>query len=141
VRTADCAALAFGSPQGVVGVAHAGWRGLAAGVIQTTLDWMRSFGAEQIEAGLGPCIGPECYEFGTDDLDRLAAAFGSGVRGVTRAGAPALDLRAGVAEVLDREGVPLVHVDPRCTACEAGALWSHRARGDAERQGVVAWLN
>ncbi len=141
IRTADCAPLAFGSPQGVVGVAHAGWRGLAAGVIQSTLDWMRSLGAVEIEAGLGPCIGPECYEFGGDDLDRLAAAFGSTVRAQTSTGAPALDLRAGICEVLDRESVPLKHVDPRCTACEAATLWSHRARGDRPRQGVVAWLN
>jgi len=141
IRTADCAPLAFGSPQGVVAVAHAGWKGLEAGVLQSTLERMRSLGAREIEAGLGPCIGPECYEFGREDLDRLAASFGNAVRSTTSTGAPAFDLRAGIAQVLEREGVPLLHVDPRCTACKSAELWSHRARGDRQRQGVVAWLN
>ena len=141
IRTADCAPLAFGSPQGVVAVTHAGWKGLEAGVIQRTLEAMRSLGAREIEAGLGPCIGPECYEFSQVDLDRLAASFGEAVRSHTASGAPAFDLRSGIARVLEREGVPLHYVDPRCTACEVADLWSHRRRADRERQGVVAWLN
>ncbi len=63
------------SPSGVIGAAHAGWRGLDAGVIEATWQAMTELGAEDIDFHIGPHIGVECYEFGADDLDRLAAAL------------------------------------------------------------------
>ena len=142
VHTADCAPIALVSPEGVVGAVHAGWRGLAAGVIEAAVDAMRALGAETIEATLGPCIGPECYEFGADDLDAVAAELGDVVRGATADGRPALDLRAGVAAALGRAGVELAGGtvgDVACTAC-SGEHYSHRARGETGRQAVLVWL-
>ena len=133
VRVADCAPIAL-LADGVVGVVHAGWRGLAAGVIPATLDAMRALGAGDVRAVLGPCIRAECYEFGAADLDAVAAALGDGVRSTTSWGTPALDLVAGIRTQLP--GVVDVGV---CTAC-SGTHFSHRARGEAERQAVVAWL-
>src|SRR5205085_527297 len=76
--------------------AHAGWVGLLAGVRGRTVEHMRALGATDVRAVLGPCIRVECYEFGPDDLDRVAARLGDGVRSTTASGTPALDLAAGV---------------------------------------------
>ena len=138
VFTADCAPIALASDEGVVGVAHAGWAGLVAGVVGRTVEAMAGLGAKRISAVVGPCIGPECYEFADDHLDAVAAVLGPEVRAHTSQGRPALDLRAGVAGALDRVGVADVHHIPVCTACSA-AHWSWRARRDEQRQAVVVW--
>ena len=95
---------------------------------------MRSLGAFDIRAVLGPCIHAECYEFGTDELDAIAAELGDDVRSVTSWGTPALDVPAAV-----RAQLPDVEDQRVCTACSPDH-WSHRARGDLERQALVAWL-
>jgi polyphenol oxidase len=136
VFTADCAPVALASPEGVVGVVHAGWRGLEAGVIEAAVESMRRLGATRIDAALGPCIRPGCYEFGADELDRLAARLGPSVRARASNGRPALDLPAAVVAALDRCGAELVADRGDCTACSE-AWFSHRARGDGGRQATV----
>jgi YfiH family protein len=67
VITADCAPVLFhDAAAGVVGAAHAGWRGAAAGVLEATVAAMAALGATHITAVVGPCIGPESYEVGPD---------------------------------------------------------------------------
>ncbi|MDQ3573629.1 MAG: polyphenol oxidase family protein [Actinomycetota bacterium] len=144
VLTADCAPVALASAEGVVGAAHAGWAGLARGVIERTVETMRALGASRIEAALGPCIRAECYQFAAADLERLTARLGKSILGATRAGAPALDLPAGVAAALRRAGADIVHDEGQCTACSSGSplshpYFSHRARGETERQAMVVW--
>ena len=138
VLTADCASIALGSDEGVFAAVHAGWRGLAAGVVGASIGAMRQAGAVGISVALGPCIHPECYEFSEEDLDGVAALFGDGVRGRTSAGRPALDLPAAVRSAVERAGVELVPGVDACTACE-GSYFSHRARGDLGRQALVVW--
>ena len=86
VLTADCAPVALLGSNGVVGVAHAGWRGLVAGVLERAVEVMRAAGAGDVHALLGPCIRPGCYEFGADDLAQVARRLGDGVRGTTSTG-------------------------------------------------------
>jgi len=138
VQVADCAPIALVG-DGVVGVAHAGWRGLVAGVVPATVEAMRSLGAGEIVATVGPCIHAECYEFGSGDLDDVAGRLGPAVRARTATGAPALDLVGAASGALRAAGVERVEVDGRCTACSPG-YWSFRASGDAQRQAVVAWM-
>ena len=138
VLVADCAPVALASREGVVGVAHAGWMGLLAGVLERTVERMRALGATDVRAVLGPCIRPGCYEFGAEHLDRLAARLGDGVRGATDTGAPALDVPAAVHAALATVGVDMVDDVGRCTACDAG-YYSWRARRDTQRQAVVVW--
>lgn len=133
VRVADCAPIAL-LADGVVGVVHAGWRGIVAGVIPATLATMRALGATDIEAVLGPCIHAECYEFAPDALVSIAAVLGDGVRGTTSWGTAALDVPAAIQAQL-----PGIRLESVCTACSPDH-WSHRARGDLERQAVVAWI-
>lgn len=141
VLTADCAPVALASPEGVVAVAHAGWRGLVAGVLQATVAEMRALGATRIEAVIGPCIRPGCYAFGPDDLDTVAARLGDTVRGATAGGrAPALDVPAAVRAALTEAGVGDDRIDDVgvCTACSPDH-WSWRARREQERQAAVIW--
>lgn len=138
VLTADCAPVALASGEGVIGIAHAGWRGVAAGVIEATVAEMEALGATRIEAAVGPCIHAECYEFGPSELDEVAARLGDTVRATTAAGAPALDLPAAVRAALAQAGVE--HVDDAgvCTACSP-AHYSWRARKETQRQATVVW--
>jgi polyphenol oxidase len=138
VLTADCAPVALASAEGGVGVAHAGWRGAAAGVLEATVDAMRDLGATAINAVIGPCIHAGCYEFGAADLDHIAGQLGDTVRATTAGGRPALDLPAAVRVALQRAGVEEVHDTNVCTACSADHF-SWRARQELQRQAVVVW--
>ena len=141
VFAADCALVALASPQGVVAAVHVGWRSLLAGVLEASATAMGGLGATGIEAVLGPCIGPECYEFAESDLEGLEARYGPSVRSLSAQGAPALDLRAGVHRALEGACVRVSAEDGRCSACEPG-LFSWRARGDTGRHALVvtgAW--
>jgi YfiH family protein len=139
VLTADCAPVLLVGEAGVIGVAHAGWRGLLAGVLERTAEAMGALGAGEVTAVLGPCIRPECYAFGSADLDRVAVRLGDAVRGTTADGVPALDIAAGVGAALAGAGVALGHDTAVCTACSPD-YFSHRAAGDRARQAVVAWI-
>jgi hypothetical protein len=143
VQVADCApVLLWGeAPSGVVvAAAHAGWRGLLAGVLPATVGAMSALGATGLHWTLGPCISPAAYEFGEGDLDAVAASLGPSVRARTAQGAPALDVRAAVAASLAAAGVtaPAEGPPPACTAT-SGRHFSHRARGDTARQAAVIW--
>ena len=74
IATADCAPVLFADPAGIVGAAHAGWRGAAAGVLEATIAAMRALGATAITAAIGPCIGSRSYEVGPDLRDAILAA-------------------------------------------------------------------
>ncbi len=139
VHTADCAPVALVSPEGVVAAVHAGWRGVEAGVLERAVAAMRALGASRVWGRIGPCIEAACYEFTGPELDVLVERLGAGVRARTTSGTPALDLPAAVRIALARTGVVDVSVDGRCTACRAGELWSHRARGDRARQALAVW--
>jgi YfiH family protein len=138
VLTADCAPVAFTSPEGVIGVAHAGWRGLEAGVIHAAVGAMRRLGASRVQATLGPCIHPCCYQFGAEDLQRLVQRFGPTVAATDRSGQPALDIPAAVRADLAASGVPQCEDVEVCTACSS-SHWSWRARADVARQATVVW--
>ncbi len=72
VVTADCGPVLFADTRaGIVGAAHAGWRGAVAGVLEATLDAMRALGAQSITAVVGPCIGQPSYEVGPDLRDAV----------------------------------------------------------------------
>jgi YfiH family protein len=143
VHSADCApVLLRGSGGGadVIGAAHAGWRGLHAGVLERTVAEMRRLGADDVVWQLGPCISPAAYEFGPTELELLRARLGEQVVARTSTGAPALDLRAGVRAALTAAGArpedPDHVVD--CTASDP-RYFSWRARRDRGRQAGVVW--
>jgi hypothetical protein len=138
VLTADCAPVALSSPEGVVGVVHAGWKGLMAGVVEAAVAAMTELGAGQVSAALGPCIRPHAYRFSPGDLGCVADRFGPAVEAVDEAGDPALDLPAAVACALGEAGAALVADAGACTHCSP-EHWSWRARADRGRQATVVW--
>jgi YfiH family protein len=122
VLTADCLPVALTRP-GAVAMVHAGWRGLAEGVLEAGVA---ATGA--VAAAIGPGIGPCCYEVG----DEVRAVFGTSER--------TLDLKAIARERLRAAGVETVHDCGLCTACDAERFFSHRRdRGVTGRQAGLAW--
>lgn len=137
VQTADCAPVLLAG-DGVVGVVHAGWRGLHAGVIEAAAAAMDALGGAPATAVLGPCIRARCYEFDGPERALVADRYGPAVLAETGWGTPALDVAAGVAEACDRLGIAFTD-QGTCTACSP-IHWSYRARADTSRQALVAWL-
>jgi YfiH family protein len=138
VLTADCAPVALACREGAVGIVHAGWRGVVAGVVEAAVGAMERLGAKEVFAALGPCIWPHAYDFSPADLDTVASLYGKSVRAVSASGQPALDLPAAVAGALERAGAVLLAVAQTCTHCSP-AHWSWRAGRDRERQATVVW--
>lgn len=141
IITADCAPIALWTDSGAIGVVHAGWRGLVAGVVERTVAAVRLDHQDApVHALLGPQIHPGCYEFGPVELDQVAQAYGDRVRATTRAGHLALDLPVAVSVALERCGVT-THPWPAldvCTACDE-RYYSWRANRDVGRQAMLIW--
>jgi len=160
VRTADCLPVLFADRGGtVVGAAHAGWRGLAAGVLEATLRAMRA-PPREIVAWLGPAIGPQMFEVGTDVFaafcgpDPGAAAFFAPHRGGKRLAADRdgkrlaadrdkkwlADLYGLARHRLGRAGINAVAGGGHCTMTEAGRFFSWRRDKDTGRMATLIWL-
>jgi YfiH family protein len=141
VLVADCVPVLLADPvAGVVAAVHAGREGIRRGVVPATLSAMARLGARarNVSALLGPAVCGLCYEVPQEmqtDLARVVPAAAVS----TRTGTPGLDLRAGVADVLTRAGIPEVVHDPRCTV-EDRNLFSHRRDGVTGRQAGLVWL-
>lgn len=139
VRTADCAPVALLAAESV-GLAHSGWRGLRAGVIEATVARMRALGATDVEAVVGPCISADAYDFDGPELAALVDRYGPTLASRSARGAAALDLRAGVFAAVAAAGARTGDGSVPCTAGEPERWFSHRARGDTGRQATFVWL-
>ena len=130
VATADCVPVIV-EGDAVTAVIHAGWRGVASGVVPATLAAIEAAGLLPARAAIGPSIGPCCYEVGEELLDLFPRH-----RSSTNDGAFSVDLGAAVAEQL---GGLAVWRSPACTSCDEG-LHSFRQTRTAARQVSVAWI-
>ncbi len=142
IRTADCVPVLFAG-SGVIGAAHAGWRGVAAGVVPATVRAMIAQGArlDGLVAVIGPHISVNAYEVGEEVVQGIAAAGVPEGWFVDRSRPRAhVDLRAAVAWQLAEAGVSTIAHIRRCTFLDAG-LYSHRRDGAATgRQAAVIGL-
>jgi YfiH family protein len=137
VLTADCLPIALAGG-GAVAMLHAGWRGLAGGILAEGVKTLRQLGANgKLEAAIGPGAGGCCYEVGEEVHREFAGLAGQVRRGRN------LDLKAIAREQLDRAGVRTVHDVGLCTMCEDDSLFfSHRRDGGVTgRQAGLAWLS
>ena len=142
VLVADCVPLLAADPvTGVIGAAHAGRKGSAAGIDRQLLATMVAAGADvgRIEVLVGPAICGACYEVPAEMRDEIEALL-PGSASTTRSGTPGLDLRSGLLRRLRAAGVAGVKVDPRCTY-EDAALYSHRRGAPTGRQAGLIWLD
>jgi hypothetical protein len=148
VITADCVSALIADPtRPAVAAVHAGWRGLAAGVLEAAVSALRQrLGSRpaDLRAALGPSIGPCCFEVGPEVVDAFAAAFPgeSGLAGrpaqrAANAGdapgdeRPHVDLWTAARLALQRAGLAPEHIDtpPGCTHCDARRYHSYRRDG------------
>ncbi|MDI7275417.1 MAG: peptidoglycan editing factor PgeF [Anaerolineae bacterium] len=133
LRFADCVPIMlYDDEHAALALVHAGWRGTLAGIAARAVAQMQAhFGTRpaRLWAGIGPAIGPCCYEVGSDLRDAFERRFGP--RAVAgRQDRPArVDLSQANAMVLGEAGVPQVEVAGLCTACHTGEFFSHRAEG------------
>ncbi len=129
VRAADCVPVLLADPEArVIGAAHAGRPGLAAGVVLRTVEQMRELGAGRVTAWVGPHVCGACYEV-PETLQAEVAAVEPASLATTSWGTPALDIGAGVRAQLERAGATVVDVS-RCTR-ESPDLYSYRRDGHA----------
>jgi len=141
ILTADCLPVLLAAVDGSeVAAAHAGWRGLAAGVLEATVAAMHA-PAAQVLAWLGPAAGPMAYEVGQEVRDafvsrdaQAAAAFVPTVPGHWRA-----DLYVLARQRLAAAGVTLVHGGGLCTISDPARFFSHRRDQRSGRMATVVW--
>ena len=132
IVTADCAPVLLCDPEaGVIGAAHAGWRGALVGIVEATVEAMKGLGAaeERILAAIGPAISQGAYEVGADYKARFlktepdAGAFFVNDEGT---GEPHFDLPAYVANRLTQTGVNEIYDLGICTYDDDTRLYSYR---------------
>jgi YfiH family protein len=150
ILTADCLPVLLSDAQGgVVAAAHAGWRGLAGGVLSETLAAMRARGAGEILAWLGPAIGLRQFEVGSDvfkafmdgvvddfGATQVAAAFAA-LEG--RPGKYLADIYALARCALAQDGVQRIAGGQYCTVSEPLRFYSYRRDGITGRQASLIW--
>jgi hypothetical protein len=147
MRFADCAPIVFYDPkQHALGIAHAGWRGVAANIAQETVTAMQAaFQSEPSElwAGIGPCISVDRYRVGPEVIEAVRAACppDSPIVQSQPDGSMHLDLNAALEAQLRACGVNEIEVSNLCTATNTQEWFSHRAEnGKTGRFGVVLGL-
>jgi polyphenol oxidase len=142
ILTADCLPVLLASDSGAgVAAAHAGWRGLAAGVIEATVGAL-ALPPESLLAWIGPGIGPAHFEIGPEVREELLradpqaeTAFRPNARGRYLANLPALARRR-----LERLGVERIYGGEACTYAAPEDYFSHRRDGRTGRQASLIWL-
>jgi hypothetical protein len=148
MRFADCTPLLFYDPtEGVIGLAHAGWRGTVQGMGASAVRAMTdTYGCKprNVQAGIGPSIGPKSYQVGEEVVEAVERYFGA-TEGLIRRnpddGTAYFDLWAANRRDLERAGVEQIEVAGLCTFERNDEFFSHRAeKGRTGRFGVVVSL-
>ena len=141
IMTADCLPVLFCDRMGTVAAAHAGWRGLAVGVLEETVSAMGSAPGE-ILAWFGPAIGPKKYEVG-EDVRRSFVEKDPGAAVAFRAtqgGKWLCDLYTLARHRLTTAGVTHIYGGDRCTHTEHERFFSFRRDGECGRMATLIWL-
>ena len=147
MRFADCVPVLLHDPaHHAIGMMHAGWKGTVSGIVGEAIQVMhRRFGTDpgDLVAAIGPSIGPDHYEVGSDVVSQVRQAFGSDSTGLlsSNINGQHLDLWAANRLWLERVGVRQVEVAGVCTACHTEDWFSHRAEhGRTGRFGAILAL-
>lgn len=150
VRAADCVPILLYDPvHRLCGAVHSGWRGTAAKILQNAVSEMQKHGSEpkDILAAIGPCIGGDCYEVGSDLLAAFTendARFASFFKKESRTDGEEkylLDLVSANEFILRESGLAEAHISSAriCTHCHPELFFSHRVMG-AERGTMSAFI-
>jgi YfiH family protein len=141
VLTADCLPVLFTHREGtIVAAAHAGWRGLAGGVLESTLSALPAPPSHML-AWIGPGIGVDAYEVGASFRDAFRARLPWLEGGfVEREGRVHADLEAIARAILARHGVTEVHGGGFCTYTDRERFFSHRRQARGGRMATTIWI-
>lgn len=147
MRFADCVPILFYDPVNhAIGMAHAGWRGTVEGIAQNTLHAMQdAYGTRphDVQAAIGPSIGPDTYQVGSEVVEAVQRFFGStaGLVNYAADGSAYFNLWEANRRALLMAGVESIEVAEICTACNTHEFFSHRAeKGNTGRFGVLIAL-
>ena len=148
MRFADCVPIMLHDPvKKVIGIAHAGWMGTVRGTIRFAVEAMQNrYGSTpaDIQAAIGPSIGPDHYVVGPDVINEVKKAFTAADTSrllTSSAESNKFDLWAANHLLLEHAGVRKIEVAGICTACHTGDWYSHRAeKGRTGRFGAVIAL-
>ena len=145
ILTADCMPVLLRDRRGrVVGAAHAGWRGLAGGVLENTVSAMRQAGADELQAWLGPAIGPQHFEVGEDVRAAFASLGGQADAAfVSIAGKPGkymADLPQLARLTLLSAGVTQISGGHDCTVSDPQRFYSFRRDQVTGRMASLIWI-
>lgn len=143
VLVADCMPVLLAERAGeAIGIAHAGWRGLAAGVVEATIGAM-ACAPERVVAWLGPAIGPDAFEVGADVRDAFVAVDSAAAASFhpLREGKWLADLPALAHARLRAAGVTGVHGGRWCTVRDGQRFYSYRRDGETGRMAAFLWLD
>lgn len=146
ILTADCLPVLLADADArVVGAAHAGWRGLAGGVLEATVAAMRAAGAGRLLAWMGPAIGPRQFEVGEDVREaflHLGPGAGAAFHGLAgQDGKYLADLPALARLALAGAGVDAVAGGEHCTVSDSHRFYSFRRDRITGRMASLIWLN
>ncbi|MGV8923565.1 MAG: peptidoglycan editing factor PgeF [Thermomonas sp.] len=144
ILTADCLPVVFSAKDGSeIAAAHAGWRGLADGMLEATVAAMR-MPANDIIAWLGPCAGPQAYEIGQEVFDAFVSREASALSAfaATRPGHWRVDLYALARQRLADAGIAPnnIHGGGLCTISEPSRFFSHRRNQRSGRMATLVWI-
>lgn len=145
IMTADCLPVLFCDRLGsVVAAAHAGWRGLAAGILEKTVARMRAAGADEVTTWLGPAIGPEYFEVGAEVRQAFVAHDPNASNAfkpiAERDGKYLADIYALARIRLRHAGVQSINGGAFCTFNEARRFYSYRRDKITGRMASLIWL-
>ncbi len=137
ILTADCVPIVAASArQGMLAVAHAGWRGIAGGIVGTLAR--RFEHPRDVRVAIGPAIGVDHYEVGDEVASAIAAGTRSGVARELRNGRMHVDLVATIRAEFQALGIVDVDDSGLCTACHPSRFFSYRRDGATGRQAAIA---
>ena len=142
ILTADCLPVVFANEAGTeIAVAHAGWRGLAHGILENTAAAMHAPSHELI-AWLGPAAGPHAYEVGAEVFDTFVSRDANAVSAfvATRPDHWHVDLYALARQRLAERGIVRVHGGDLCTISDAQRFHSHRRDARSGRMATLVWM-
>lgn len=143
VMTADCLPVLFCDRSGHrVAAAHAGWRGLSAGVLEQTIQAM-GVRPEDLMAWMGPAIGPDAFEVGDEVREQFVSADPGAAAAFEPGAAPAkwmADIYALARRRLRRAGVGEVYGGGFCTVTDADRFFSYRRDGRTGRMASLVWI-
>jgi YfiH family protein len=142
ILTADCLPVVFANTEGTqIGAAHAGWRGLANGVLENTVAAMHA-PANELIAWLGPAAGPQAYEIGEEVFDAFVSrdAEAASAFVATRPGHWRVDLYHLARQRLAALGITRVYGGDLCTISDPQRFYSHRRDARTGRMATVIWM-